>query len=119
MPIIHKRDVREEQRYPGVRRWELAGKRSGSKSMLMGELVFTPGSSVPIHTHPNEEAMLVTEGQLEAVLGEQRVAVGPGDMVLALTGEKHGFVNRSGADAKMMFFHPVLEPPIIMAGEQG
>ncbi|MDP3064617.1 MAG: hypothetical protein Q8O40_15635 [Chloroflexota bacterium] len=24
-----------------------------------------------------------------------------------------------GADAKLMFFHPVLEPPIIMAKEQG
>ena len=113
MPIIHKRDIKEEQRYPGVRRWEMVGKRN-SKSMLMGELIFTPGSKIPTHTHPNEEAMLITEGHLEAVLGDERMDVGPGDMVLAPAGVKHGFVNRSGADAKMTFVHPVVEPPMIM-----
>ncbi len=118
MPLIHTRDIQAWERYPGVRRWEMVGK-ANSESILMGELVFSPGSKIPTHSHHNEEAMLVTEGRLEAVLGDERMDVGPGDLVLAPAGVKHGFTNRSRADARLMFFHPNVEPALIISKDEG
>ncbi len=46
------------------------------------------------------------EGQLEAVLGNEVVTLGPGDTVLAPAGVKHGFVNRSGAKAALLARSP-------------
>ncbi|MDP6497956.1 MAG: cupin domain-containing protein [Dehalococcoidia bacterium] len=46
------------------------------------------------------------EGQLEAVLGNEVVTLGPGDTVLAPAGVKHGFVNRSGAKATLLAAFP-------------
>jgi len=39
--------------------------------------------------------MVIVEGTLEAVLGDEVVTLGPGYTVLAPAGVKHGFVNRS------------------------
>ena len=46
---------------------------------------------------------------MEATLGDQVVALGEGDTVLAPAGVKHGFLNRSGATAKLLAVFPKTE----------
>jgi quercetin dioxygenase-like cupin family protein len=75
----------------------------------MGELTYTPGSHLPLHTHPNEEAMLIIAGTLEAVLEDETCTVRAGDTVLAPSGITHGFTNRSSEEARMVWVHPVTE----------
>jgi len=61
-----------------------------------GILRSKPGARATTHIHPDtEEAMVIVEGTLEAVLGDEMVTLGPGDTVLAPAGVKHGFVNHS------------------------
>jgi len=89
MPILYRADAKMEKCYPGIPRTILVG------------------AQVTTHIQPDtEEAMVIVEGQLEAVLGIEVVNLGPGDTVLAPAGVKHGFINRSGAKAVLLASFP-------------
>ena len=106
MPIFDKDDVANEELSPGTERWTLVDGARGAQSLSVADLSLAPGSKVPTHFHPTEEAMLIIEGELEAVLGDEVVTVKPGQTVLAPAGVIHGFVNRSGAPARLLAIFP-------------
>ena len=64
------------------------------------------GSTAATHIHPTEEAMVILEGELDAILGDEIIMVKEGQTVLAPAGVKHGFINRSGAEARLMAIFP-------------
>ena len=106
MPILNIEDVNEEEMSPGTRRWAIVDGTKGADSLSIGDLTLAPGSKVTNHIHPTEEAMVILEGELDAVLGDDVVKVGPGQTVLAPPGVRHGFVNNSGAPARLMAIFP-------------
>ena len=107
MPIIHLSDAPTEEGYPGVNRAVLVDATQGSQSLWVGHLTIGPGGTVTTHIHPEtEEAMVIVEGHLEAILGDEVVNLGPGDTVLAPAGVKHGFVNRSSSTATLLAAFP-------------
>ena len=88
---------------PGVER----NATQGALSLYISHLEIGPGGRVTTHIHPDsEEAMVIVEGSLEAILGDQVVTLGEGDTVLAPAGVKHGFENRSGATARLLAIFP-------------
>ena len=109
MPILDKNDSDREERFPGVDRWQVVSGDKGADSLNVGHLTFDPTGAVPTHTHPTEEAMLVLEGELEAVLGDQTTVVKAGQTVLAPAGVKHGFVNRSDGKASLLAIFPTTD----------
>ena len=110
MPIIQHSDAHSEEGFPGVERATLVDANHGSESLYIGHLTVLPGMRVTTHIHPDtEEAMLIGEGSLEAILGDEVVTVGPGDTVLAPAGVKHGFVNRSQSPATLLAIFPKTE----------
>jgi mannose-6-phosphate isomerase-like protein (cupin superfamily) len=60
------------------------------------------------HRHGGcEETFLVRSGQLEFLLGDEVVSLGPGDFVRAPPGVRHGYANVSGAPVELLVsFHP-------------
>ena len=107
MPIIHLSDADSQEGYPGVNRAVLVDDRNGALSLYVARLAIAPGGSVTTHIHPDtEEAMVIVEGNLEAILGDEIVNLGPGDTVLAPAGVKHGFVNRTQTDAALVAAFP-------------
>lgn len=107
MPILYRSNAKTEEGYPGISRTILVDAGNGAESLWVGSLEIEPGARVTTHIHPDtEEAMVILEGQLEAVLGEEVVTLGPGDTVLAPAGVKHGFVNRSSAKAVLLASFP-------------
>ena len=106
MPVLNSKDAASEEISKGVQRRSLVDGTKGAKSLSVAEVTVGPGGRVPNHTHPTEEAMVVLEGKLEAVLGDGAVEVGPGETVLAPAGIRHGFVNRSRGTAKLMAIFP-------------
>ncbi len=93
MPILYRADAKTEEGYLGIPRTILVDAIHGAKSLWVGHLEIAPGAMVTTHIHPDtEEAMVIVEGQLEAVLGDEVVTLAPGDTVLAPAGVKHGFV---------------------------
>ena len=106
MPILDFKDVRKQEMAPGVDRWELVSGEVGARSLTVADARLAPGSSVATHTHPTEEAMVIVQGELEAVLGDETVTVIAGQTVLAPPGVKHGFANRSASPGRIMAIHP-------------
>jgi quercetin dioxygenase-like cupin family protein len=49
----------------------LIGDEHGVTSFFLSEMLMQPGASIPLHTHPTEEAFVVTQGELSFVLGDR------------------------------------------------
>ena len=110
MPILQRANAETTEGYPGVPRAILVGADHGAQSLWVGHLDVGPGATITTHIHPDtEEAMVIVEGELEAVLGDEVVTLGPGDTVLAPAGVKHGFVNRSAEKAALLALFPQTE----------
>ncbi len=110
MPILKRADAETIEGYPGIPRATLVGSEQGAQSLWVGHLEISPGSTITTHIHPDtEEAMVIIEGELEAVLGDEVITLGPGDTVLAPAGIKHGFVNRSSEKAALLAVFPKTE----------
>ena len=70
---------------------------------------FEPAGHTPYHQHPYEHQVLILEGEL-AYLNESKeeIPVHPGDAVMVMPGEMHGFRNRSNTNrAKMVCIIPI------------
>ncbi len=116
MPILRRNNAETSEGYPGVPRATLVGEEHGAQSLWVGHLEISPGATITTHIHPDtEEAMVIVEGELEAVLGDEVVTLGPGDTVLAPAGIKHGFVNRSDGNAALLAVFPKTEFERIIA----
>jgi uncharacterized cupin superfamily protein len=64
-------------------------------------------------------AVIVQEGTLDALLGRERMTIGPGHTVLAPAGTAHGFLNRYKEPARVLFVfptHQVERVPVSVAG---
>ena len=82
MPILYRANAKTEEGYPGIPRTILVDASHGAESLWVGHLEIEPGARVTTHIHPDtEEAMVIVEGTLEAVLGDEVVTLGPGDTV--------------------------------------
>ena len=106
MPILNRDDVAKEQLSEGVDRWSLVDGSLGAESLSVGDVTVAPGGQVPTHIHPTEEAMVILEGELQAMLGDEVIDVKEGQVVLAPAGVRHGFVNKSSASARIMAIFP-------------
>ena len=105
MPILDKKDVSKGE-FGTADRWTLVSSDNGADSLTVADLVLEPGAIVPVHVHPKEEAMVIVEGELEAILGDQIITVSEWQTVLAPPGVRHGFKNTSGLVARIMAIHP-------------
>ena len=121
MPIITKQDVTPRAgSAPGLEVSDLVDAAQGSQSLKIGELTIAPNTRVPRHIHPNtEEAMIILEGTLDVVLGNQRMTVGPGHVVLAPAGTVHGFLNRTQEPARLLFVFPTQQVERVLASVSG
>ena len=54
----------------------------------------------PAHRHAHTEFMVIREGSLQWILGEQTMHAGPGDILYARGGELHGLKNIGETDAR-------------------
>lgn len=83
----------------------MLGEETGSP-VTLGEVVYGPGARVPLHRHKVEEVFYVISGSGIALIGDEEVAVGAGDALLAPAGGLHGFHNDSSDDIRLVFFYP-------------
>ena len=109
MPIIQRKDVPslENTPAPGALSQPVVNGTLGAVSLTVTELTLSPGAEIPLHIHTgHEECMLVLEGTLEAVVGEESETVVAGTTVLAPEGVKHSLANRSASPARILAIFP-------------
>ncbi len=117
MPIIRSNDRNKGDggTSPGLESFSIVDAARGSDHLRVGEVTIAAKSRVPRHTHTNtEEAMVVLEGELQALVGLQRESIAAGDVVLAPAGTVHGFINLSDSPARLLFVFPIHEPDRVL-----
>ena len=89
----------------GVLRIFFDGPTDQLKSMTGGSLLLNPGQQPhPPHQHPEEEFMVVTEGNGEILVNGKKVQVGPGSMMYCEANQLHG-VKNTGAKPLLFYFY--------------
>jgi mannose-6-phosphate isomerase-like protein (cupin superfamily) len=74
-------------------------------SMTAGSLLLKPGMSPhPPHEHPEEEFMVITEGNGEITVNGKVTKIGPGGMMYCGAGTLHGIVNTGKAPLLFYFY---------------
>jgi quercetin dioxygenase-like cupin family protein len=108
VPIIRKQELSKRAgAAEGAEGSILVGVDQGSQSLHIEEVSVAPNARIPRRINPHTEvAVIVQEGRLDAILGRERLAIGPGDTVLAPAGSAHGFLNRSDEPARLLFVFP-------------
>ena len=117
MPVVRKSDWNKgDANSPGLESFGIVDAERGSDHLRVGELTIAAKSRVPRHTHTNtEEAMVLLEGELQALVGSQRETIAAGDVVLAPAGTVHGFVNLSDSPARLLFVFPIHDPDRVLS----
>jgi mannose-6-phosphate isomerase-like protein (cupin superfamily) len=64
-----------------------------------------PGVGPKLHRHPYAEVFLVESGEATFQIGEDRLVVPAGRVVVSPPGEAHGFVNSGGSELRLIAIH--------------
>jgi quercetin dioxygenase-like cupin family protein len=64
-----------------------------------------PGGGPRLHRHPYDETWIVQEGHLTFQLGDERIDVVPGDIVIAPPEVPHKFTNNGPGRSKLVCIH--------------
>jgi mannose-6-phosphate isomerase-like protein (cupin superfamily) len=75
------------------------------KAMTAGSLELKPGMTPHApHRHPEEEIMVITEGEGEISLEGKITRVGPGHMMYSAAGRLHGIINTGKVNLTFYFY---------------
>ncbi len=77
------------------------------KQIMLSMVEIGPGSVVPMHSHPHEQAGIVVEGEFEFIIGGEKRRVKPGDMYIIPGGVQHSAI---GLDRKALVLD-IFSPP--------
>lgn len=79
-------------------KWLVSKTNLGSKHITVGKVTFAAGGDAEhvLHRHPNaEEAVLVLKGHADAIIGDETMQMGPGDVCYIPQGVPHTHRNLS------------------------
>ena len=65
-----------------------------------------PGGGSVLHTHPYEEVFVTLEGEATFTVGDDKITVGAGQIVVAPAGVPHKFVNSGSGPLRQVDIHP-------------
>ena len=106
MSIIDNNAVPMSQPEDGRSARRFVNKEAGAANLTIGELVMQDGSALRLHTHPTDEAIILLEGRVEMVVGDERRVVSAGHTLLAPPGTPHRLINNTGAPARLYTIFP-------------
>lgn len=108
MAVIRSADVEFQQRSPGIKVRHLINQEKGAGAVTLGEGIIAPGSSLDLHTHKIEEAIIIAEGTATLICGNDTQTLEAGDAILAPAAEAHLLANHSQKPMRFLFFFPAV-----------
>ncbi len=103
----HLKDVKGKELVPG-----LYGRFVHGESMTLSFVDIKKGSVMPEHKHPHEQITYIIEGELEMVIGGEKMILTPDTFHVIPGNTLHSAFART--DVKVMdAFHPVREEYIV------
>ena len=80
----------------------------GAESLSIIELVIEPGYSGRLHIHDADEAVMVVEGSIQFIVGDEVQTVRSGYSMIAPPGVAHRLVNNTWVSARMLVIRPTI-----------
>jgi mannose-6-phosphate isomerase-like protein (cupin superfamily) len=84
---------------------ELVGADHGGVGLCLIFVDAAPGAAPELHKHPYEEVFVTLEGQARVVVGDDELAVGPGDVVIVPPDTPHAFTNTGQGQLRQIDIH--------------
>lgn len=106
MPIINHstQPTSERGEFTSVR--PLVTEAQGATSLTVKEVVMKPGVSGRLHTHPTDIAIMMLEGSIQMIVGDDIRTVRAGYTLLAPPRVPHKLVNNTWVAARMLVIYP-------------
>ena len=79
------------------------------EKIMMSLVELAPNSRVPTHSHPNEQAGMVLEGEFDFTIGGETTRLKKGDFYIIPGGVEHGLVSLDGRSSALDIFSPPRE----------
>ena len=91
MPIIDHANAREVPWRPNYRKWQITEDGDGTTSTDASLNEVGVGAGAPLHTHEDDELLVVLEGTLRVRIGDESHDAGADHTVVVPPGVPHGF----------------------------
>lgn len=82
--IVNWNELPEEEVYPGIHRQTIT-----ASQQTMVRYRYQPGSTFPVHAHPQEQITLVLSGTITFIVAGSEFRLGPGDVAVIPGGVEH------------------------------
>jgi mannose-6-phosphate isomerase-like protein (cupin superfamily) len=94
----------ERADFPGLQnRFLLRAKRTGGRFGLVEHTIAPRALAAPMHTHRNEdEYSYVLSGRIGAVVGEEEIEAGPGELLVKPRGVPHAFWSATDEETRVL-----------------
>lgn len=76
------------------------------EQIMMSVVEMAPNSVVPLHSHSNEQAGLVLQGEFDFTIGGETTRMRQGDAYIIPSGVEHGLVANDGWSMALDIFSP-------------
>ena len=106
MPIVDHNRVPETPWRPNYRKWDWVGPDDGV-SLALSYSTVGKGAGAPLHTHEDDELIVILDGVLRVRLGDEVREVGPEHTLVVPARLAHGFTSVGSRDARILGFFPV------------
>lgn len=104
MYFIDPKETLKKQLAPGV-----TLNLAWSEQLMLSVVELEPGSVVPMHSHPHEQAGIVLEGEFDMTIGGETRRARKGDMYIIPGGVEHAVYTGSEHAVALDVFHPIRE----------
>ena len=99
--FFNEEDANKRQISPGISLKTIWGDK-----IMMSLVELEPNSEVPLHTHPNEQAGIVLEGEFIFTIGGQSKTVKTGEFYVIPGGIEHSVLSGSKSSKALDIFSP-------------
>ncbi len=106
MPIIRHstQPIARSSEFTTVR--PIVTKEHGAVSLTIQEVIMKPGVAGRLQTHPIDVAIMLLEGSIQMIVGEEMRMVRSGSTLLAPPGVPYKLVNNIWVPARMLLIYP-------------
>lgn len=81
----------------------IANRPNAGVDATVGYVEIAPHTANPVHRHNNcSEVLVMLEGSIDHIVGEESVQLGPGDALVVSPGLRHGAINLGDTTARMI-----------------
>ena len=110
MPIIDHANAREVPWRPNYRKWQITEDGDGTTSTDASLNEVGVGAGAPLHTHEDDELLVVLEGTLRVRIGDESHDAGADHTIVVPPGVPHGFEAVGSSPARVLVFFPAKDP---------